>query len=155
MTGSASGTYFKIGKDIAAVSGDKVFMEVKNSQGSVDNINRLRVSSGENAAISIVQSDVISHFKNSPSTADRQMANNLRLIMPLYNEEIHLLANKSIQSLSDLAGKRLSVGSEKSGSYMTAKIITQSLKKPPKMVFQAKEEAFQQLKNGEIDAMYL
>ena len=117
------------------------------------NINRLRINSGENAAISIVQSDVIEQFRNSSLEVDRTMAKNLRLIMPLYNEEIHLLATKDIQSISDLAGKKLSAGSKKSGSYMTAKIITSQLAKKPEMVFLSKEDAFQKLKNGDIQAM--
>jgi len=34
------------------------------------------------------------------------------VIFPFYNEEVHLFANQSIQSFSDLQGKRVSVANQ-------------------------------------------
>lgn len=153
VAGFPNGTYFSIGQDIASMAKPSIFMEVKTSEGSVDNVRRLRSESGENAAISITQSDVLAQLKRSPKSSDRTLADSLRLITPLYNEEIHLLATKDIKSIRDLAGKKISAGREKSGSYMTAQLITQHLEQSPDMVFLSKQDAFQQLKNGEIQAM--
>ncbi len=45
------------------------------------------------------------------------------MIFPLYNEEIHLLGKNAILSFDDLDGKRVAIGKEGSGSYMTSRFL--------------------------------
>ncbi len=150
-TGSKRGTYFAFGKQIAEISKDKVLVEVKNSNGSEDNIRRM--DGFENVAIGIVQSDVISRFKFSTKPEERKMADQLRLITPLYDEEVHLLANKSVRSFKDLDGKKVSAGREGSGTYMTAQLLSQVLDIEPEFIAQKEGQALQALKNGQVEAM--
>ncbi|MDH3695468.1 MAG: hypothetical protein OER96_12955, partial [Gammaproteobacteria bacterium] len=49
-----------------------------------------------------------------------RVANRLRLVFPFYNEEVHLYARKTINSFSDLQGKRVVVGTKGSGNWLTA-----------------------------------
>jgi TRAP transporter TAXI family solute receptor len=118
-TGPKTGTYIVFGHDIAAVAAKEgLTINVYDSNGSIENIKRL--TSKEKVGLAIVQSDVLgflSHSKNGDSLA---AAKQLRLIAPFYNEEVHVLARKDITKLSDLAGKRVVVGSEGSGSMITA-----------------------------------
>lgn len=119
VTGSKTGTYYALGKDMAAVTNSAgLSVEVKESGGSVDNINR--IASGENAALGIVQSDVLGFLKRSKNPSSIKIAENVRMVFPLHHEEIHLIARREIQSFADLEGKRVIVGDEGSGSLITA-----------------------------------
>jgi len=119
VTGPETGTYYAVGRDLAQV-GNKagVTVDVKSSEGSIDNIKR--INSTENASLGIVQSDVLGFLSRSKNPDSVKMASNLRMIFPLYNEEVHILARKNIKSFSDLQGKKVAVGEEGSGNMLTA-----------------------------------
>jgi TRAP transporter TAXI family solute receptor len=152
VTGSKTGTYMKVGKDIAEISiKNGVNILVKVSSGSVDNIKRM--NSKENAAFGIVQSDVLGHLKKS-GPKSQKIAKRLRMVAPLYNEEIHIFAQKSIHSLSDLDGKRVSVGSSGGGSWLTAGNLFRIKDITPREVLNFdKFKAASKVLTGEIDAM--
>lgn len=118
VTGSTTGTYIKFGQDMASImEGSRVSLLVKESQGSLANIRRM--VSKENAAIGIVQSDVIGFLTRSTDPKMRSVARRLRLIFPFYNEEVHLFARQDIKSIADLHGKRVVVGTKGSGNWLT------------------------------------
>lgn len=119
VTGPKTGTYYIFGKDIAqAAAKAKITVDVKSSEGSIDNIKR--INSSENAALGIVQSDVLGFLSRSQNPDSVRMASNLRMIFPLHNEEVHVFARKTIRSFKELAGKRVVVGEEGSGHMLTA-----------------------------------
>jgi TRAP transporter TAXI family solute receptor len=119
VTGPKTGTYYTFGKDIAQIAGKAgIDVDVKPSEGSIDNIKR--INSSENAAIGIVQSDVLGFLSRSKSPGSIRMAKNLRMIFPFYNEEIHVLARNEIKTFADLQGKRVAVGEDGSGNMLTA-----------------------------------
>lgn len=119
VTGPETGTYIEIGRDIAAVAKTAgVNVDVKPSDGSIENIKRIR--SKENAALGIVQSDVLGFLKRSKSPDTVKTAANLRMVEPLYKEEVHVLVRKDIKRFEDLKGKRVVVGEEGSGNMLTA-----------------------------------
>src|SRR4051812_38999577 len=79
VTGPKTGTYYAFGKDIAQVAGKAgIDVDIKQSEGSIDNIKR--INSSENAALGIVQSDVLGFLSRSKSPESMRMANNLRMI---------------------------------------------------------------------------
>jgi TRAP transporter TAXI family solute receptor len=153
VTGSKTGTYYQFGNDIAAVAKPKgVDILVKESKGSIDNIKRL--NSRENAAFGIVQSDVLGFLSRSKNPEMQRVAERLRLIFPFYNEEVHLFANKSIQSFEDLQGKRLAVGEKESGNWLTSTNLLQMTGvKPAEQVYLPPKEATIAVLKGEVDAM--
>ncbi len=119
VTGPKTGTYYAFGKDIAqAAAKARIRLEVKPSEGSIDNIKR--INSTENAALGIVQSDVLGFLSRSQNPESMRMAGNLRLVFPFYNEEVHVLARRTIRSFHELRGKRVAVGEEGSGNMLTA-----------------------------------
>lgn len=119
VTGSKSGTYIAIGYDIAKLA-DKagVKLDIKESGGSIENIKR--ITSGENAALGIVQSDVLGFLSRSKNPDSIRVASSLRLMFPLYREEIHLLAAEGVKNFADLKGKKVVIGEEGSGGMLTA-----------------------------------
>jgi len=119
VTGPKTGTYYAFGKDIGQVAQKAgVEVEIKPSEGSIDNIKR--INSSENAALGIVQSDVLGFLSRSKSAESVRMAGNLRMIFPFYNEEVHVLARKNIKTFADLNGKKVAVGEEGSGNMLTS-----------------------------------
>lgn len=119
VTGPKTGTYYTFGKDIERVAAeDGVTVDVKSSEGSIENIKR--INSTENAALGIVQSDVLGFLSRSENPDSMRMASNLRMIYPFYNEEVHVLARKYIDSFKQLDGKKVAVGEEGSGNMLTA-----------------------------------
>ena len=119
VTGPRTGTYITFGRDIAEVAKkEKIEVEVKDSKGSIDNIKR--ITSSEKASLGIVQSDVLGFLSRSQNPESKKIAEKLRLVFPLHNEEIHLLARKDIKTIADLQGKRVIVGTEGSGNMVTS-----------------------------------
>ena len=154
VTGSKTGTYIQFGNDIANI-GKTAGLDilVKDSQGSIDNIKRM--NSKENAALGIVQSDVLGFLSRSENSEMRQVASRLRLIFPFYNEEVHLFANKSIQAVSDLQGKRVAVGEQGSGTWLTAMNLLQLAGvKPAELLNLPPLQGVTAVLKGEADATF-
>src|SRR5579862_3629075 len=117
VTGPKTGTYYAFGKDIAQVAARAgLDVDVKSSEGSVDNIKR--INSSENAALGIVQSDVLGFLSRSKNPESMRIAGNLRMVFPFYNEEVHVLARRNIHSFADLQGKKVAIGEEGSGNML-------------------------------------
>jgi len=124
MTGGPSGTYIQIGKDIAAL-GRKCSqtLNVQESAGSLANLIALR--DRRNTQFGIVQSDLLEYLTTfaAGDTALQSIVNNVVIAAPLYNEEVQIVAKSEIATLADLAGKRVSVGVEDSGTFLTATLV--------------------------------
>jgi TRAP transporter TAXI family solute receptor len=77
------------------------------------------------------------------------------MIFPLYNEEVHIVARPEIESFDDLADKRVAIGREGSGNYLTARLLFNIAEVTPReMVTIDTEEALAELKAGRVDAMF-
>ncbi|MCP4349367.1 MAG: TAXI family TRAP transporter solute-binding subunit [Desulfobacterales bacterium] len=118
-TGNKTGTYYKFGLDIAKVAKSVgIDIIVKESEGSINNIQRL--TSSENIALAIIQSDTIRALKRYDDPGVRKIVNKLRIVFPLYEEEVHVLANKKIKNFQQLEGKRIILGNQGSGNWLIA-----------------------------------
>jgi hypothetical protein len=104
----------------------------------------------------IVQSDVlafVSRLQSDPIL--KRIANKTKMVFPLYNEEIHLLGRQDLADFDALEGKRVAIGKEGSGTYLTAKLLFEvSDVKPAAMVAVGTDDALAKLKSGDIDAMF-
>jgi TRAP transporter TAXI family solute receptor len=153
VTGPRIGTYIALGRDIAEVSRKEgLDVEVKESKGSIDNIRR--ITSLEPVSVGIVQSDVLGFLSRSKNPESERIASKLRMIFPLGNEEVHVLARNDINSFSDLAGKRVVVGTEGSGNMITSiNLLTLAGVKPGKLYEIDPAEGMVAVLNGQVDAM--
>lgn len=153
VTGSRTGTYYRIGKDIAdALKEAGIAIDVKESSGSIDNIGR--IGSKENAALGIVQSDVLGFLKRSDAEESKKMTKNLRMVFPLFKEEVHLVASKQIKTFDELAGKTIAVGETGSGSWLTAMNLFAMGNISPKQILRVPpEEGLVAVLRGNADAM--
>jgi len=155
MTGGQKGTYYQFGLNLKElVKSRDVQLRVDNSTGSIENL--FAVYKKPHTQMGIVQSDVlafVSRLQSDPTL--KRIAKKTKMIFPLYNEEVHLLGRRELADFDDLAGKRVAIGKEGSGTYLTAKLLFEvSDVKPGEMVSVGTDEALAQLKGGEIDAMF-
>ncbi|MFT5258837.1 MAG: TRAP transporter TAXI family solute receptor [Saprospiraceae bacterium] len=153
LTGTKTGTYIQFGQNIAEMSKrEGLNINVVPTEGSVENIQRL--IDNENAGMAIVQSDVLRYLKNSKDPELNSIAEKIRLIFPFYNEEVHILANKSITSFDQLNGKRVAVGSTGSGTRLTANNLFRLADiTPSEKLSQGTAEALTMLITKQIHAM--
>ena len=154
ITGPEHGTYHQIGLDLKRLVGaGGIELRVYPSSGAIDNLGALydrpRVQMG------IVQSDVLDFVAgaNARSLLAR-VATRLRLVFPLYDEHVHILARRGIRELDQLAGRRVAIGPEGSGTYLTARVLLKLADvRPAEIVAIDAERALARLKAGRIDAM--
>ena len=121
VTADPRGTYFAVGNDLAkfvAPAAD-ISLEVVPTDGSAHNLRLLREAPG--VKLAIVQADVYQAFVErsgggNPDAA-RIMAP-LRVILPLYNTEIHYIAraDSPLNHLHDLKDARINGGLVGSGA---------------------------------------
>ena len=155
MTGSEKGTYYQFGLNLQQLMKSKgIELNVIPSTGSIENL--YAVYQRPHTQIGIVQSDVlafVSRLQSNPTLI--KIAQKTKMVFPLYNEEIHLLGKRDIADFEQLAGKRVAVGEDGSGTYLTARLLFEvSGVKPREMVTIGTTEALSQLKAGTIDAMF-
>ena len=155
ITGSDKGTYYQFGLDLQKlVKSQGINLSVHTSKGSVENIFAVYQRPG--VQMGIVQSDVlafVARLQSDPVLT--RIAKKTKMVFPLYNEEIHLLGRKGITDFDDLAGRKVAVGREGSGTYLTARLLFKlSEVAPAEMLFIDTTEALGELKAGRIDAMF-
>lgn len=155
VTGGPTGTYIKIGQDIGSiVAPSGIDLNVYESKGSIQNVFDVRKRRG--VQLGIVQSDVLGYIRDIADDPElKEIASRLRLVYPLYNEEVHVLADFSIETVEDLNGKKVAIGAQQSGTYLTAKTILFQLGvTPAEEVYLSGQDALDALRDGTIDAMF-
>lgn len=155
ITGGPKGTYYQFGlnlKTLAQTHG--INLSVANSNGSVENV--YAVYNRPNTQMGIVQADVLAFISRSQTDPIlKRIAQKTKLVLPLYNEEVHLVGRNDIVSFANLTGRKVAIGEEGSGTYLTAKLIFEiSEVAPAEMITIGTEQALAQLKAGKIDAMF-
>ena len=155
ITGGDKGTYYQFGLDLQKlVKPQGINLTVHPSKGSVENIFAVYQRPG--VQMGIVQSDVlafVARLQSDPVLT--RIAKKTKMVFPLYNEEIHLVARKGITDFDDLAGRKVAVGREGSGTYLTSRLLFKlSEVVPAEMVYIDTSEALAELKAGRVDAMF-
>ncbi|MBA3057461.1 MAG: TAXI family TRAP transporter solute-binding subunit [Gammaproteobacteria bacterium] len=125
VTASERGTYIKIGRDLAqlvAPSAD-INLDALPSAGSAENVRRLRYEPG--VKLALVQSDVYQSYIDiaaAGNAAARSLIRPLRVIMPLYNEEIYFIvrADSQLNFIHEIKNARINAGDAGSGTALTS-----------------------------------
>lgn len=155
VTGKEKGTYYRFGLDLQALGAGHDFqLNVVPSNGSIENL--YAVYKRPATQLGIVQSDVLAFISRVKSNEMlRSVAGKTKMVFPLYNEEVHILASGGISDFDGLAGKRVAVGEDGSGTYLTAKLLFEMSKvRPREQVQIGTDEALAKLREGKIDAMF-
>jgi TRAP transporter TAXI family solute receptor len=161
MTGREAGTYYQMGRDLKKLaSRHYIDLAVIPSAGSLENI--FKVYEYPSLQLGFSQFDSLSLVAMEAAVGDDEdaeelskVANSLQLVLPLYYEEVHVLAKApEIKQMADLNGKRVAMGDVVSGAYGTAATLLELLEiKPAEERDLDAVAALDALRRGEIDAL--
>lgn len=125
VTASERGTYIEIGRDLAKWVADPadINLEVLPSKGSAENVQRLRYEPG--VKLALVQSDVYQALLDQAKAGNGpagQTIRPLRVILPLYDEEIYFVtrADSPLHFIHEIKDKKINVGPVGSGTALSA-----------------------------------
>ncbi|PLX43713.1 MAG: TRAP transporter substrate-binding protein [Hyphomicrobiales bacterium] len=151
ISGAYGETYLRIASDLAAVLNEEGKLRILPivGQGSMQNIDDILHLKGID--VGIVQSDVLEHIKRGHLHA--RIDERINYIAKLFNQEFHLLAGPDIRSLTDLAGRKVSVGVRGSGAFITASAVLGALETPIVPVHYDTALGLEKLRRGEIAAV--
>ena len=151
ITGTIGGTYVQFGADLASVldDGEKLRVLPIVGRGSVQSIADILFLKGVD--LGIIRADTLDYLEKKGYASN--IKSQFTYIAKLYNEEMHVVAPKTIQKLSDLDGKTVSVDLPNGGTFVTAITIFERLGIKPKFVYIEQRIAYEKLRKGEIDAL--
>jgi len=121
-SGQKTGTNWPMTEDIIKVcSTDQYPLRNVITNGSVDNVNTIYTD--KNSQFGIVQEDALDYQRK----LDPKMMSRVVAVFPFFSVEIHAITKdgSSINSLADMAGKRVVEGPEGSGTWVTVQLIKQ------------------------------
>jgi uncharacterized protein len=144
-SGVAGSYYNRLSEQINNSTTSTVKLSVKNieSQGSRQNLQRLQ---NHQVDFAIAQLDVANE-------AMRQ--GKIKAVAILANEYIHIVTQKdsSLNTFTDLQGKRVAVGTPGSGMSFTAERLLKADNITVQPDYSSFDEAFQKLKSRQVDAL--
>jgi TRAP transporter TAXI family solute receptor len=151
ITGTIGGTYVQFGADLASVldDGNQLRILPMVGHGSAQNVADILYLQGVD--LGIVRTDTFDYLEKNGQ--GRNLRNQFSYVTKLYNEEMHVIAPKTIRSLRELDGKMVSVDLPNGGTFVTAQIVFEKLGIRPKFVYVEQRIALERLKSGELDAV--
>jgi TRAP transporter TAXI family solute receptor len=151
ITGTIGGTYVQIGADLASVLDDGNNLRVLPivGRGSVQSVADILFLQGVD--IGIVRADTLDYLERKGFAKD--INKQLTYVTKLYNEEMQIIAPKSVQSLKDLEGKRVSVDLPNGSTFVTVLTVAERLGIKANWRYIEQRIAMEKLKTGELDAV--
>jgi TRAP transporter TAXI family solute receptor len=158
-TGGTAGTYYPLGGALSEIWNKNipgVNSTAQSTGASVANINLLKEGKAD---IIMVQNDITYYAANGVELFEEKYED-IRGLAILYPETVQLvtLANKGINSVADLKGKRVAVGAAGSGAEANARQILNAAGITYDDIteqYLSFAEASNNLKDGNVDAAFL
>src|SRR5947209_17383714 len=149
ISGTIGGTYVQFGADLASVldDGNKLRVLPIVGRGSVQSVADILFVQGVD--LGIVRADTLDYLERKGFAKD--IKKQFTYVTKLYNEEMHVIASKSIHNLRELDGKTISVDLPNGGTFVTALTVFERLGMKPKVVYIEQRIAMEKLKKGEND----
>src|SRR3954447_3953310 len=151
ISGTIGGTYVQFGADLASVldDGNKLRVLPIVGRGSVQSVADILFLQGVD--LGIVRSDTLDYLERKGFAKD--IKKQFTYVTKLYNEEMQMIAPKSIASIKDLNGKRVSVDLPNGGTFVTALTVFERLGIKPQVYYIEQRIAMEKLIKGELDAL--
>ena len=124
-TGSKSGVYYPIGETLAMIlkiDYPNVNLKILETAGSVENLQMLKEGKVDMA---LVQNDIAFYASQGEAMFNGEKITSVTGIATLFPEVVQFIVRKEtgINTLQDMAGKKIAVGSKNSGTYYNAQQI--------------------------------
>ena len=151
ISGTIGGTYVQFGADLASVldDGNKLRVLPIVGRGSVQSVADILFLQGVD--LGIVRADTLDYLERKGFAKD--IKKQFTYVTKLYNEEMHVIAARSVHNLKELNGKTISVDLPNGGTFVTALTVFERLGLKPNVVYIEQRIALEKLKKGEIDAV--
>jgi len=151
ISGTIGGTYVQFGADLASVldDGNKLRVLPIVGRGSVQSVADILFLQGVD--LGIVRADTIDYLERKGIAKD--IKKQFTYVTKLYNEEMQIIAPKSINSLRDLEGKTVSVDLPNGSTFVTVLTVAERLGMKANWVYIEQRIAMEKLKKGEVDAV--
>jgi len=151
ISGTIGGTYVQFGADLASVLDDGNKLRVLSivGRGSVQSVADILFLQGVD--LGIVRADTLDYLEKKGFAKD--IKKQFTYVTKLYNEETHIIAPKSVNSLRDLEGKTVSVDLPNGSTFVTVLTVADRLGMKANWVYIEQRIAMEKLKAGEIDAV--
>jgi branched-chain amino acid transport system substrate-binding protein len=151
VTGSFGSTYTQIGADLASALDDGANLRVLPvmGRGSVQAVADILLLKGIDAGV--VRKDTLAYLERKNFAND--IRNQFVYVAKMFNEEMHVLAPRSIVSMKDLDGKTVVVDLPDSSTFVTAINVFERLGIRPHLIYMEPRLALDMLRKGEVDAV--
>ena len=151
ISGTIGGTYVQFGADLASVldDGNKLRVLPIVGRGSVQSVADILFLQGVD--LGIVRADTLDYLEKKGFAKD--IKKQFTYVTKLYNEEMYVIASKSVTNLSQLNGKKVSVDLPNGGTFVTAAIVFERLGLKPNFLYIEQRIAMEKMRAGEIDAV--
>ena len=151
ISGTIGGTYVQFGADLASVldDGNKLRVLPIVGRGSVQSVADILFLQGVD--LGIVRSDTLDYLEKKGFAKD--IKKQFTYVTKLYNEELHVIALKSIRNLKELDGKTVSVDLPNGGTFVTSLTVFERLGIRPNVVYIEQRIALEKMRAGQLDAV--
>jgi len=151
ITGTIGGTYVQIGADLASVLDDGTKLRVLPivGRGSVQSVADILFLQGVD--LGVVRADTLDYLERKGFAKD--IKKQFTYVTKLYNEEMTVIAPKSVRTLRDLNGRRVSVDLPNGGTFVTALTVFERLGLRADFAYIEQRIAMEKMKKGELDAV--
>src|SRR5579864_9581540 len=151
ISGTIGGTYVQFGADLASVldDGNKLRVLPIVGRGSVQSVADILFLQGVD--LGIVRADTLDYLEKKGYAKD--LKKQFTYVTKLYNEEMQIIAPKSIHSLRDLEGKTVSVDLPNGSTFVTVLTVADRIGMKANFVYIEQRIAMEKLKKGEVDAV--
>lgn len=151
VTGTPGGTYFRAGADLAFVldDGDKLRILPILGKGAGENAYDIRFLKGVD--MGFVRTDTLEQLRQ-----DKRLKNierQIQFIAKLFNDELHIIAPKTVLTVDQLAGKRISFDVKGSGTDSSGRAMFRAFGVDVEVVNVDQPTALEMLRKGELAAV--
>lgn len=127
-TGGTGGTYYPVGGGLAEIVNNHIEGYSATAEVTGASVENMGLIATGDADLAIALADTVAQAYSGTGKFDGQQLPMVRALASLYANMVHIVALESsgITSLSDLAGKRVSVGAPGSGTEVNTQAILQA-----------------------------
>jgi TRAP-type uncharacterized transport system substrate-binding protein len=147
--GLLEGAPIRLAAEIARVvdDGDNLHVLPVVTRGATENVNSLLYLRGIDAAI--INSDALDEYKSQVPDIQGRLA----YVLNLFPSELHVFVRPEIQSLSDLAGKKVNFNTQGTAAAYSGPLIFSRLGLDVEKMFIPHQVALEQMRKGDIAAI--
>lgn len=160
-TGGTAGVYFPLGGKLADILNKTIKGMNATAQTTGASVANMNMIGKKEVDIAFVQNDITYYAYTGTEMFKDIKVENVRGLASVYNEVVQIVATEAsgIKSISDLKGKRVSVGAPGSGVEASARQVLEafgiSYSDLAKTDYLSFAEAASNMKDGHIDAAFV